>query len=64
MRNGKPYLGGGRYIQEARASEHLGSELRRLEAHHAYIVGGRTALSVALPRMEPGLKAEGLVYAV
>ncbi len=64
MRKGNPYLGGGRYIQAENASGRLGSELKRLRTRKAYILGGRTALSIALPRMEVGLRAEGIEYAV
>jgi glycerol dehydrogenase len=64
MRGGKPYLGTGRYIQQEGAAETLGAEIRRCGSRKAFILGGRTALSVALPRIEPGLKDEGIEYSV
>lgn len=64
MRGGKPYLGTGRYIQQEGAAEALGAEIRRCGSRRAFILGGRTALSVALSRLEPGLKDERIEYSV
>ncbi len=64
MRNGNPYFGGGRYIQTAGASSHLGTELRRLGARKAFVIGGRTALSLVLGRVEAGMKAAGIDWTV
>jgi glycerol dehydrogenase len=63
MRNGKPYFGGGRYIQSEGASSLLGTELTRLGARKAFIIGGRTALSLVLPRIEAGMKDNGIDWA-
>ncbi len=64
MRNGSPYLGGGRYIQAAGAAGLLGSELKRLGVHRALIIGGRTALSVARGKFEPELRQNGIQYEI
>ncbi len=64
MRKGNPYLGGGRYIQNKGASALLGSELKRLGATRAFILGGHTALSIALGRIEPGLNEESIAYSI
>jgi len=64
MRNGNPYLGGGRYIQTEKAAGLLGVELKRYGAKRAFILGGRTALSIALPRFEAGVRAEGINFLV
>jgi glycerol dehydrogenase len=64
MRNGSPYLGTGRYIQHENAAALLGAELKRAGGRKAFILGGRTALSVSLSRMEPGLKDEHIEYTV
>lgn len=64
MRNGNPYLGGGRYIQSDKAAGLLGLELKRYGAKRAFILGGRTALSIASPRFEAGLRAEGIDFFV
>ena len=64
MRNGNPYLGGGRYIQSEKAAGLLGLELKRHGAKRAFILGGRTALSIASPRFEAGVRAEGIDFFV
>lgn len=64
MRNGNPYLGGGRYIQTENAAGLVGPELKRYGAKRAFILGGRTALSIALDRFEAGIKAENIDYLV
>ena len=64
MRNGNPYLGGGRYIQNGGASALLGSELKRLGAKNAFMIGGKTALSITLGRIEGGLEKESVSYAI
>lgn len=64
MRGGKPYLGTGRYVQQENAAASLGAEIRRCGSRKAFILGGRTALSVALSRIEPGLKDEEIEYSV
>ncbi len=60
MRNGNPYLGGGRYIQTQGAAALLGQELKRYGAKHAFILGGHTALSIAVPYFSPGIREEKL----
>jgi len=64
MRNGNPYLGGGRYIQTEKAAGLLGVELKRYGAKRVFILGGRTALSIASPRFEAGVRAEGIDFLV
>lgn len=64
MRNGSPYLGGGRYIQHEDAAGLVGAELKRRGQRRAFILGGRTALSVALPKIEAGLKEEHVGYRI
>ena len=62
MRNGNPYLGGGRYIQSEKAAGLLGVELKRYGSKRAFILGGHTALSIASPRFEVGIRAEGIDF--
>jgi len=62
MRNGNPYIGGGRYIQTKGAATLLASELERYAAKRAFILGGHTALSIASPRFEPGIREKAIDY--
>jgi glycerol dehydrogenase len=64
MRNGNPYLGGGRYIQTKNAADLLGFELKRYGAKRAFILGGKTALSIASPRFEAGIDQEKIDFAI
>jgi len=64
MRKGNPYLGGGRYIQTENAASLLGSELKRYGAKRAFVLGGHTALSIASPCFEAGMRDEGVDFAV
>lgn len=64
MRNGNPYLGGGRYIQNQNAAALLVSELRRYGAQHVFILGGHTALSIATPRFIPNIKDEKIDFII
>lgn len=51
-----------RYIYEADAIEHLGSELRLLKRSKVYILGGHRALQAALPKIQVSLVDEGIQY--
>ncbi len=64
MRNGNPYLGGGRYIQNKNAAALLGSELKRYGVRRAFILGGHTALSIAAPRFIPSIKDEKIDFLI
>lgn len=56
--------GSGRYIQEPGATLRLGEEVKLLRCSRPYIMGGKTALSLALDRLCEGLKKEGIAYTV
>ncbi len=57
-------LGAGRYIQESGATRRLGEEVTRLHAKKPLIVGGHTALSLALDNLTDSLKSVGMTYEV
>lgn len=54
-------FGSGRYWQQFGALSHAGEEVKRL-GKKAYIIGGRTALSLAEPAMVTSLKQSGIVW--
>ena len=53
-------FGCGRYIQEAGALTRAGAEALRLGAHHALLIGGKTALSLAGGGLCESLAASGV----
>ena len=57
-------FGCGRYIQESGAAARLSNEIGHLNCRVPFIIGGKTALSLALSAVEPGLKADGRDYSV
>lgn len=57
-------FGCGRYVQEPGAAARLPEEIRRLHGKTAFIIGGNTALSLALPVIEPAMQAAGVPYTV
>lgn len=64
MRNGDPLRSGaGRYIQAENALATIGAESRRL-GKKAFIIGGETALSVALQKILNGLRDENIGYSI
>jgi glycerol dehydrogenase len=64
MRDGNPYIGSGRYIQTENAAGLLGSEMKRYGTRRAFILGGKTALSVSIDDIEKGIRAENIDYTV
>ena len=64
MRNGKPYLGGGRYIQASGAAGFAGREIRKRGNSKVFILGGKKALDIALERVEPSLAKEKITYQI
>ncbi|MBE6703490.1 MAG: iron-containing alcohol dehydrogenase family protein [Ruminococcaceae bacterium] len=57
-------FGCGRYVQEAGAAAMLPEEIKRLHGTNAFIMGGKTAFSLALPVIEPALRGAGMPYTV
>lgn len=57
-------FGCGRYVQESGAAARLPEEICRLHGKTAFIMGGKTALSLALPVIEPAMQAAGVPYTV
>ncbi|MBE6690882.1 MAG: iron-containing alcohol dehydrogenase family protein [Ruminococcaceae bacterium] len=57
-------FGCGRYVQESGAAARLPEEVRRLHGTHLFIIGGKTAFSLALPVIEPALKVADMPYSV
>lgn len=54
----------GRYISESNACVHIGEELKLLSAKKVYVLGGNHALAAVLPKIEPVLKEDGILYHV
>lgn len=48
-------LGSGRYIQESGAASRLGEEIVRLGCRHAFVIGGKTALSLLRETLEKSM---------
>lgn len=57
-------FGCGRYIQESGAAARLPDEVRRLHGKSAFIIGGKTALSLALPVVEGAMNGAQMPYTV
>ena len=57
-------FGCGRYVQESGAAARLPEEMTRLHCKNAFIMGGKTALSLAMPVIEPAMAAAGTAYSV
>lgn len=57
-------FGCGRYVQEEGAAARLPEEIRRLHGTHPFIIGGKTAFSLALPVVEKALREAEMPYSV
>ncbi|MBQ9098913.1 MAG: iron-containing alcohol dehydrogenase [Clostridia bacterium] len=57
-------FGCGRYVQEAGAAGRLADEIKRLHCSRPFVIGGKTALSLALPVIEPVLTTGAMPYSV